>query len=340
MTINSYDRRRFSLLDHNGPWCAWCLRTILAKHPMEVHHILPTEAVSKLLGWDFQLPWTVPAHHDCHRKHLQIMSGGLSTLLQRALTLPSAQLEKLNEKLHEAGFYWFPVLTYGRDLKGPGPRHDGRTAYFFSSASGVRRGRQIAAKILGQFTPSRRPDELINLSNLEFSSGSFRRSQDFLHIAHSIINSPKGGVRDAGRAAFLRRKAQTELDSTAASEAQALSANNPYTVRTAILQQGWISFTKNELGRAIPYFESLEEATNPTWLYRAEVLFAHALCSIAVRKPDEESYACLVTAQYLYAMLGMVGPSFRFLWHIRNRGSGATKAASINKLYNLWGWIT
>jgi hypothetical protein len=323
MAVNPSDRRRFTLLDHNGPWCGWCLKTILANEPKEVHHVLPTEAVRKLLGWDFRLPWTVPAHHDCHREQLHLMSGGLSAFLQRALTLPGPRLDKLNEKLHELGFYWFPVLTYGRELGQPGPGNADRTAYFFSSASGVRRGRQIAAKILGKFVP-RRSDALINLSNLEFSSGSFQRSHDYLHAAHSLLSSSKQHVRDAGRAAFLRRKAQLELDSTAASEAEALSASNPYTVRTAILQQGWISFTRGEVATAIPNFESLEEATNPTWLYRAEVLFAHALCSLAVRTANEESYACLATAQYLYAMLGMVGPSFRFLWYIRDRAPGVT----------------
>lgn len=205
--------------------------------------MLPTEAVRKLLRWDFRLPWTIPAHHACHREQLQLMSGGLSAFLQRALTLPGSSLDTLNKNLHEQGFYWFPVLTYGCDFQRPRPANDHRAAYFLSAASGVRRGKQIAAKILGNYVP-RRLDAFINLSNLEFSSGSFQRSQEYLHAAHSLIGSSRRNVRDsATMAAFLRRKAQLELDSAAALEAAALSANDPYTVRTAILQQGWISFT-------------------------------------------------------------------------------------------------
>src|SRR5688572_7715053 len=92
MAVSFSARRSFSLLDHHGPWCGWCLKTILPNQPKEVHHVLPTEAVRKLLRWDFRLPWTIPAHHACHREQLQLMSGGLSAFLQRALTLPGPSL--------------------------------------------------------------------------------------------------------------------------------------------------------------------------------------------------------------------------------------------------------
>jgi hypothetical protein len=186
--------------------------------------------------------------------------------------------------------------------------------------SGVRHGRRVATRILGDFEVPQRPDVLVNLSNLEFSSGNFRRSQECLEFAERIVSSLKRPSREAWMAAFLRRKAQLTLNRGTASEARILSSDNPYTLSTAILQQGWISFTQERVPRTMPFFESLaERARGLTWLYRAEVLFAYALCSLAVRKADEELYGCLAAAQYLYAMLGMVGPSSRFLWYMRGR---------------------
>src|ERR1700687_235852 len=321
MAVNRYDRRRFSLLDHNGPWCAWCLKTIRKGQPVEIHHMLPTANLEYLLKLSFPLPWTVPAHrHRCHRPWLHIPSGGLSDFLRRALALPVPELASLNSRLHELGFYWFPVLTYGHRLKRRGPDSDSQAAHFFSSAAGVRQGRKFAEKISGRFSRPRNADTLINMSNLEFTSGDLHESRGYLENAASPMSSSGRRTRDAQTAAFLRRKAQLELDSAAASEAQALSASNAYTARTAILQQGWISLTRGQVAKAMTHFESLEEKPNPTWLYRAEVLFAHALCSLAVKRgTDEELYACLVTAQYLYAMLGIVGTSQRFLSYIGDR---------------------
>ena len=75
---------------------------VLGRDRIEVHHVMPTEAVDKLLGWKFKLfSWTVPAHaQPCHRPLLQIKSGELSAFLLRMLALPSPRLEKLNAKLH------------------------------------------------------------------------------------------------------------------------------------------------------------------------------------------------------------------------------------------------
>ncbi len=321
MSVDHHDRRRFSLLDHHGPWCAWCLDTIRTGQG-QIHHMLPTGKLGHLLNVRFKLPWTVPTHSPrCHRPWLHFPSDELPEILRRALALPAPDLAHLNSQLHDLGFYWFPVLTYGHRLKRRDPGPEIQVAHFLSSASGVREGRKFAEKISGRLRRERDIETLINMSNLEFQSGDREKSRGYLENANSLMRSSGRRARDAQTAAYLRRKAQLELDSDAASEAQALAASNDYTVRTAILQQGWISLTRGRVAKAMTHFESLEGKDNRMWLYRAEVLFAHALCSrVANRGSDEELYACLVTAQYLYAMLGVQGTAHRYLSWI---GDGA-----------------
>jgi hypothetical protein len=302
-----------SLVSHHGLWCAWCLKDF-ENEKLELHHMMPIEATQKLLHWDFKIPWVVPAHFNCHRDSLQIQSGGIYSLIQRFASVRPEIKSELSRRLHESGYYWIPILLNSMKLQDGNFLDIQAKINLFKSAAGVVQGKYIVKKILRNVIIPVTIDSLIAESNLDFSSGSYRRSKLLLEKFDGLKFKEKPIIREMIMAAYLRRKAQLYNDRDAANEAFKLtSKEDPYTTSTAILQLGWIEYTKQNFRKASDYFEQLQDIENLTWLYRAESLLGYSMCSITLGIVNEEIYSCLVGAQYIYTILGIIGPSIRFL---------------------------
>ncbi len=323
MPTRASDHWGYALRSHHGPWCAWCLRTISVGKG-EMHHMMPTARVRNLLHWSLCLPWTVPAHFSCHRNELHCMSDELGSYLQRTLALSASDKTRLSARLHDLGYYWLPFLLNGHQLTSGGTSNTDLLTGFLKSAAGIQQGKRLRTCLLGSITLPPRIDTLVAASNLDFASGSHKQSQLLLKRAGSLLCKERRAAREEWVAAFLRRKAQLELDIPTAEEALTLSCASRYTSSTAVLQLGWIQYTQDDSRKALRRFEELQERTDLTWLYRAECLLGHAVCAINLGKVDEEVYSWLIGAQYLYGMLGIIGPSLRFLWYVSPQTKSAT----------------
>jgi len=301
-----------SLTDQHGEWCALCLRYFFHNEPRELHHVLNRARIRNIFGSSLDFAWVIPMHRYCHGR-LQGMAdaatGYFVEILEGARSL--AQRENLARQFHDRGYYWLSVLanldTMRAQIEGiDDEQRLRRCEYALSSLAGVRGAQNLPKILMENAIPKQSPLIQLNLSNLHVGRGHQAAARRSFELATEIIKNLPGRERATLIPGYLRRRAQLSRSTAHAREA-VTAAESEYSKNTALVFQGVLAVSNNELSDAEESLEQLfTRVGTMSWLYEAETEFIRALYLLLAGDSDIAAiYSSLCVAQYIYVVLGL-----------------------------------
>lgn len=310
--------------DQGGLFCAHCLEYIdrngVEGKALSRHHVFRTSDVKGEFGHGYCNGYWIPAHRECHEKHLDPWGVEVWKTVERFESLRLPEQMRTTSAMHERGNYGGALLGNSLLLRKRSAELDEVArqqllAFAHSSSSGVRWAQLLVAELPVPKWELCEPGLLYSMANERSVRGKQRQSRSLLDLA---ARKQRGlGWRGRRRfAAMSHRRLATYVENLSeASPAQiseafsatktaAALAENSYTHNTALMSRACLLHSVDRPAQGCELVAPLGDNPSVSLFYRARVWWCEGILLLNLGERAEDVYKKLVAAMYTMDFLG------------------------------------